>query len=156
MIEYNQGESMIQKMSQKSAEEIAKWHYEEPYDFYDMSNDEEDLHELLCERGDHYFEVIENHVCIGFYSIMEEDDHIEIGLGLRPDFTGKGHGKKFLEDLLDYISLNYEKKKIVLRVASFNSRAIHLYEKCGFNRIRSFVQATNGSFYEFIEMELCI
>ena len=103
-----------------------------------------------------YFEVIKNHICIGFYSLMEEDDHIEIGLGLHPDFTGKGHGKKFLEDLLDYISLNYEKKKIVLRVASFNSRAIHLYEKCGFKRIRSFVQATNGSFYEFIEMELCI
>ena len=47
-------------------------------------------------------------------------------------------------------------KKLVLSVASFNSRAIHLYEKCGFKRIRSFVQATNGSFYEFIEMELCI
>ena len=142
-------------MSQTNAEEIAKWHYEAPYDFYDMINDEEDLHELLYERGDHYFEVLENHVCIGFYSIIEDDGQIEIGLGLRPDLTGKGYGKEFLEMLLEYISLNYEKKKIVLSVAAFNSRAIHLYEKCGFKRIKSFSQTTNGSIYEFIKMELC-
>lgn len=146
---------MIQKMSQTNAEEIAKWHYEAPYDFYDMINDEEDLHELLYERGNHYFEVLENHVCIGFYSIIEDDGQIEIGLGLRPDLTGKGYGKEFLEMLLEYISLNYEKKKIVLSVAAFNSRAIRLYEKCGFKRIKSFSQTTNGSIYEFIKMELC-
>ena len=57
--------------------------------------------------------------------------------------------------LLEYISLNYEKKKIVLSVAAFNSRAIHLYEKCGFKRIKSFSQTTNGSIYEFMKMELC-
>ena len=146
---------MIQKMSQKNAKEISKWHYEEPYDFYDMINDEEDLHELLYDRGEHYFEVIKDNVCIGFYVIVEEDNQIEIGLGLRPDLTGKGYGKEFLEILLDYISLNYEKKEIILSVASFNSRAIHLYEKCGFKRIRNFTQATNGSFYDFIEMKLC-
>ena len=69
---------MIQKMSQTNAEEIAKWHYEAPYDFYDMINDEEDLHELLYERGDHYFEVLENHETegIGAVAIQKLPDEI--------------------------------------------------------------------------------
>ncbi|WP_226582538.1 hypothetical protein [Halobacillus litoralis] len=38
-------------------------------------------------------------------------------------------------------------------VASFNKRAIQLYEKAGFVKKHSFIQATNGGRYEFTAME---
>ncbi len=43
---------------------------------------------------------------------------------------------------------------VTLSVAAFNQRATKVYEAAGFATIRTYTQATNGSTYDFIEMEL--
>lgn len=74
------------------------------------------------------------------------DDCIDIGIGMRPDLTGKGLGSSFLTTILMEIEVLFPSTPIRLTVASFNQRAIHLYEKLGF-RIQHHFQRKSTNFY---------
>lgn len=148
----------IKLMSQKEAVEIADyWKYPKPYDFYDMTADLEDYKEIMdpVSRGNHYFSVLENQKLIGFFGIFPKEsseNEIELGLGLKPELTGKGRGKNFVTMILQYIKEEHSYVKVWLSVADFNQRAITLYERVGFNYIGEKVQETNGGEHNFIVM----
>jgi len=145
-------------MTQADAEEIANWHYPEPFGFYDFAADEDDLKELLDPelRRDQYVSVEDG--CgdlTGFFQFKRNSaDAVEIGLGLRPDLTGRGLGGRFLEAGLREARSRYGSTRIVLSVASFNRRAITVYERAGFAPVRVYTHPTNGGEWEFLEMEL--
>ena len=129
-------------MTQTDAEEIARWHYPEPFAFYDWSADANDLAELLSPdlRGDVYFSVRdENGELAGFFGFKRPaSDTVEIGLGLHPG----------------YARSRYAPTRFVLAVAAFNRRAITVYERAGFTAIRVYTHSTNGGEWDFVEMEL--
>ena len=146
-------------MSRRQAEEIASWHYDGEYSFYDMEADPEDLQEFLKpdERADSNFAVIENRELIGFYCFTQiSNDTIDIGLGMKPSFTGKGQGLEFLEAGLDFAKSLYHPEKLTLSVAAFNKRAIKVYKRAGFREEETFLQKTNGSQFEFVKMKLAL
>ncbi|TLS37225.1 GNAT family N-acetyltransferase [Pseudalkalibacillus caeni] len=143
-------------MTQKQAEDIAyNWHYDGEYSFYDITADEEDLEEFLDpdQRGDSTFAVFKNNELEGFFSFKEtEQGVVDIGLGMHPDLTGKGNGLSFLKAGIDFAKKKYAPHTFTLAVATFNQRAIKVYEKAGFQPEGNFMQATNGSEYEFLKM----
>lgn len=144
-------------MTQSSALEIADhWHYEGIYAFYDAQADEEDYHELISResRKNHYFEAVNpNGDLVGFYAINEEGETIEIGLGLRPDCCGKGWGRTFLSQLEQNILSNHHPQKFVMAVASFNIRAIKVYESCAYRVQAKETRIINRQPYEFLVLE---
>lgn len=148
----------IRLMNQREAIEIAdEWKYPQPYDFYDMTADLEDYEEITdpVSRGKHYYSVLKNHNLIGFFGVFPKEsgeNEIELGLGLKPDLTGKGLGKNFVTTILQYIKEEHSSVKVWLSVADFNQRAIKLYERVGFKYMGEKVQETNGGKYNFIEM----
>lgn len=148
----------FQAMTQEQAEVIAEtWRYEGDYSFYDMDADAEDLEEFLDpeKRAGVYFVVLDRYKIIGFYSFQQPDeDTVEIGLGMKPELTGQGAGAEFLAAGLRFAEAVYRPEHFVLSVAAFNKRAIRLYEKNGFKKTESFMQATNGGQYEFVKMTL--
>ncbi|WP_102029313.1 GNAT family N-acetyltransferase [Salirhabdus sp. Marseille-P4669] len=141
-------------MGQKDAERIAEWEYEEPYSFYNAKSDEEDLELLLNPkaRKDVYYSVYDQGELIGFYTFERNDPYVEIGLGLKPERTGNGFGKQFLQAGLQYAKSQFHQDAFALSVAAFNKRAIKVYEKAGFKQVKTFMQKTNGSEYEFVRM----
>jgi ribosomal-protein-alanine N-acetyltransferase len=143
-------------MTQADAEALATWHYPEPYSFYDWTADPDDLAELLDPRarGDDYVSVEdEAGNLIGYFHYKGPDGpRLEIGLGLHPDWTGRGLGTSFLEAGLDYGRRRYAPDEFTLSVASFNRRAITVYERVGFAPVRVFTHQTNGGEWEFVEM----
>jgi ribosomal-protein-alanine N-acetyltransferase len=143
-------------LSQANAEAIALWHYPEPFPFYDWAEDPDDLAELLdpALRGDAYFAVEDGAGdLIGFFSFKKRDARtLQIGLGLRPELTGQGLGGSFLRAGLDYARSRFEPAQFVLSVATFNRRAITVYERAGFIAVRVFMHSTNGGEWEFVEM----
>ncbi|TCJ01527.1 GNAT family N-acetyltransferase [Cytobacillus praedii] len=140
----------IRKMTEHFAVEILNWKYEAPYDFYNNDLCTENIKELLEQT--YYAVVNENDFLIGFFCIGSSaqvpigleygaysDGYIDIGLGMKPELTGKGYGYSYFSYLLQYIRETYTDNNVRLTVAKFNQRAIRLYEKLGFERKIEFV-----------------
>jgi [ribosomal protein S18]-alanine N-acetyltransferase len=143
-------------MSERQAHAVAGWHYDPPYDFYDWEADEEDLAELLdpARREGRYFAVTDDRGdLVGFAAFSTEGDAVEVGLGLRPDLTGRRLGLSFLLSSLEFARGRYAPARFRLAVATFNQRAIRVYERAGFRRDESYPHRTNGGEHEFLRME---
>ena len=55
------------------------------------------------------------------------------GLAIHPDFSGKGYGKKMMQEILA-LGKEMNLLRIELSTASINEKAISLYEKAGFSK----------------------
>lgn len=148
----------FEPMSDEQARAIAAWHYDPPYDFYDWTADPDDLAELLdpVQRRDHYLAVLgEDDALVGFCACHCREDAVEIGLGLRPDLTGRGLGLPFVEAVMAFARERFAPfRTFQLAVAAFNERAIRVYERAGFRRHGEiYLHRTNGGDYPFLRME---
>jgi ribosomal-protein-alanine N-acetyltransferase len=142
-------------MAQADAEAVAGWRYPEPFSFYDWTADQDDLAELLDAdlRGEAYFAVEDDEgQLVGYFSFKPEGRTLVVGLGLRPDLTGRGLGGGFFAAGLDYGREWFAPERFSLAVATFNERAIKVYERAGFERARVYMHETNGGEWEFVEM----
>lgn len=146
-------------MSEKDAIKILGWKYDKPYDFYNQVLSGEAILELTSNR----YKVIElDNEIAGFYCTGKDAqvpaghevdaydaNYLDIGLGMRPDLTGKGLGKAFLEFIMEEIGYEFG-GNLRLTVADFNIRAIRLYENLGFIKILDFSRG-NTSFYVMVK-----
>ena len=142
-------------MNETYAHAIANWHYDGVYAFYDMDRDIKDLEGLLDPHnwtGKYSAVVDERDELVGFFCFEKQDEAVLIGLGLRPDCTGKGLGQAFVEAGLEYAKQKFDPAAFRLSAAAFNRRAISVYEKVGFKPNGSFIDVTNGSQHEFVRM----
>ncbi|MCT4780835.1 MULTISPECIES: GNAT family N-acetyltransferase [Exiguobacterium] len=137
-------------MTVDQATAILKWTYPPPYDFYNMETSEEAYAELLDGS---YQAVIAQKQLAGFFCAgrsaqvppgrslhLYPDDHLDIGLGRQPELTGQGTGFTFCSFVLDTVK-SQTSFPFRLTVATFNERAIHLYEQLGFRRQTTFSTA---------------
>ena len=148
---------------------ISQWIYEEPYSFYNMGDEKGIMDEMLNEP--YYLLKNGEKEIIGFfcfgkaaqipegkkYGAYVEKDRIDIGLGMRPDLTGKGRGVDFLLKGLEFAAENFFTTKFHLTVATFNQRAIKVYKKVGFKEKKIFKIPKNENprnDIEFMTMEL--
>jgi ribosomal-protein-alanine N-acetyltransferase len=142
-------------MSRREAVVVAAWRYEPPYSFYDWTADADDLAELLGEdtREGKYFSAFDaDEELVGWFAFSCEGDCVALGLGLRPDLTGRGFGLAYLEAGLTFAQQRFRPSRFRLSVATFNERAIRVYERAGFTPLRTFEHATNGGIHRFLEM----
>lgn len=92
---------------------------------------------------------------------LDKIDHIdriaEIGIFIgEEEYRNNGYGTEAIKLLLDY-GFNYlNLNNIMLRVFSFNERAINCYKKVGFKEIgkRRKCIYTNGKYYDEIYMDI--
>lgn len=143
-------------MSQADAVAIAAWQYPPPYSFYDSTADAEDAALLLDakRREGRYFSALDvNRELSGFFEFQVKGDIVIVGLGLRPDLTGRGLGGEFVEAGLAFARERFRPVRFRLSVAAFNERAIKVYERAGFTSTRTFDHETNGGVFRFVEME---
>ena len=121
-------------MDESEAREVADWHYDPPYTFYDWAADGDDLALLLGKksREGRFFSARDEDELVGFFEFQQEGDTIVIGLGLKPDLTGRGFGEEYVEEGLEFARERFGPKEFRLAVAAFNARAIRVYERAGF------------------------
>ena len=134
----------IHKLTEEEANEINMWTYEEPYNLYSFSGEAEVIEELL--DGTYYGCCDEKGEFIGYFCFGENaqvpggrdanlyagEDVVDIGLGMKPDLTGKGMGEIFFQAGIAFATEELNSKMFRLSVATFNERAIRLYKNIGF------------------------
>jgi [ribosomal protein S18]-alanine N-acetyltransferase len=144
-------------MTQGEVEEIAGWHYPGEYAFYDADFVPEGMGELLdpAQRRDEYHAARNTDGELeGFAQLTPAGDgSIEIGLGLRPDLTGRGLGQAFTGAVMDLARL-HGAGRITLAVAAFNARAIRVYKRCGFTETGRHTRRLGDRDWEFVDMQL--
>ena len=146
----------IEPLDDTDAAEIARWHYDPPYDFYDLESDPQDLAEMTDSkrRGDRYWSARdETGALVGFYYYAVRADEVEVGVGLRPDLTGRGTGSAFVESALAFARERFAPCTFRLYVAEFNSRAVAVYERAGFRTVGVHMRSFPSGEYRFVEME---
>jgi ribosomal-protein-alanine N-acetyltransferase len=77
------------------ANDIASWHYDGVYSFYDMTADEDDLRIIMdTENWQDVTKAIlnEDDELVGWASFYAENDDFWLSLGLRPDLDRAGTG----------------------------------------------------------------
>ena len=145
----------IRPMSDTSAQAVAAWRYPPPYDFYNADPDDPDLADLLSAdfRRGRYYEVVDDAGdLVGFFEFKRELDPLEIGLGLRPDLTGHGLGVDFVRLGMDFARSEFGATTVVLAVATFNTRAITVYERAGFRAVETYLHTWLDRETEFLRM----
>jgi GNAT superfamily N-acetyltransferase len=157
---------IVKEMDRKSAEEISNWQYEAPYSMYGMGGSKECVEELLDSSS--YLVKNEDDNIVGFYCFKEaaqvpagnlyrayeDNNFIDIGLGMNPELCGKGNGYKFAASEVKFAKALFGTEKLRLTVAEFNERAIKLYKKIGFKKVMEFNRTNEQGTTRFNVMEL--
>lgn len=154
-------------MTEDIARTIASWRYEPPYTFYNPAP--ESLDEVLAEMldGSFYAVLDEGGELTGFVAFgataqipgghtygAYRDEALDIGLGMRPDLTGRGLGRAFLAACITFAQERYSPPMLRLSVATFNQRAITVYERAGFTPGPIVPSSVPGGETEFLVMTL--
>ena len=149
-------------MSEAYAREIACWQYPGTYAIYSLQPSEELLAELL--DGSYYACLDGAGTLMGYFCFgqsariplsqeqqaLYEEDCLDFGLGMEPRRCGKGEGTAFMQAGLAFAAETFPPKQLRLVVASFNRRAIHLYQKLGFVRQAQVTHLRSGQPFELM------
>lgn len=129
----------ITGLSEAQAKEICdEWVYEGEYAVYNVSwaDAVKQRWSIADEKKRAYqfrgvFDA--NNSLIGFFRMTEDEQNgVEIGMGMRPDLCGRGLGTAFVDVVTAYSQRQHPQKKLYLEVRSFNHRAIKCYQRAGY------------------------
>jgi len=135
---------------------VAIWRYEPPYDVYDLSADPAQRAEMMdaASLAGAWFAVDDDEGALaGFLEMSETDGEVEIGLGMRPDLTGRGLGVSFIGAAMAFARDRWHPATFGLDVFPWNARAIRAYERAGFTRGVPYVRRfDDGNERRFLRM----
>ena len=91
----------IRPLTVADVDAMRAWRYDPPYERYDVDADPSDVDLMLtaAAAGEGWYaaEDVQTQELVGFFEFVIDGEEIEVGLGLRPDLTGRGLGAGFLE-----------------------------------------------------------
>ena len=139
----------LRQITAVDAARISRWRYPEPYATY--NGDPASAHELLKPLYDYHAVTDPDDALIGYFCFgvdatvpagrrlgLYTPDALDVGLGMRPDLTGRGLGLDFVRAGLRFARETYDPPAFRLTVAAFNQRAIKVYKRAGFEPVREF------------------
>jgi [ribosomal protein S18]-alanine N-acetyltransferase len=146
----------LKPITRADARAISRWRYDGPYSVYDGSPASVSslleprffYHSVHDEGGD-----LAGYFCFGEdarvsagrrLGIYEREPALDVGLGMRPDLTGQGLGEEFVRSGLLFANEAYSPQAFRLTVATFNRRAISVYERAGFEPVETFGASVRG------------
>jgi ribosomal-protein-alanine N-acetyltransferase len=141
----------------RDARAVGAWHYEPPYAIYDLGHfymlSAVLLRPLLSPLGFEMYGVwSEEGQLVGLFTFTKLGNVVELGLAMRPDLTGKGNGLAFVQAGIAFAKKRFSPTAFTLDVATFNQRAMKVYERAGFTPGKTFWRNTRQGRQEFLVM----
>ena len=150
-----QSKFVFQPLEEAHARAILEWHYEPPYDVYDLGGSDADevvaglldpeyaYHVMLSPAGE-----LVAFCCFGEDAQVPGGDYsaeaLDIGLGVRPDQTGQGQGSAYVQAALNFARRAWAPRKVRVTIAEFNTRAQRVWETADFCRVQRFSSTHSG------------
>jgi RimJ/RimL family protein N-acetyltransferase len=142
-------------MAEADARSMLRWRYEPPYDIYNLeSEDVEADVQFLIDPRNRYYTITDQQdnmvafCCFGLDARVPGGDYreeaLDIGLGVRPDLTGQGHGHQYARAVVGFARRELRAVAFRVSVAAFNLRALRVWEKAGFRPASTFARETDG------------
>lgn len=140
-------------IDESNARAILSWRYEPPYDFYNDSEDASLLQHLLHPQNTLYSILAENSELVAYCSLGQDGqvtngnyrgEALDIGMGIRPDLTGRGKGVEYANAVLEFADSLFKPKAFRVTIAAFNKRALRVWQKLEFEHQQSFEQESDG------------
>lgn len=140
----------LTSLQEVHARQILDWRYPPPYDFYNPPSDrpaEDYIQEFVNPEYQFHAILDEDNNFIGFCSFgidgrvpggNYQEDALDIGVGMKPELTGRGLGYQFFDAILQHAIANFDPPWTRLTVANFNKRALNLYKNFGFTLLDEF------------------
>ncbi len=156
---------LVLPLDPESARVLLGWRYDPPYDIYNHRPEEieEDLRYVL-DPGNGFFGIhAADGALVGFCSFGKDaqvpggkyaEDLLDIGLGLRPDRTGRGTGPAVIGVVLKFAGRTFHPAGFRVTIASFNKRARRAWEKAGFVETQRFRRSGDGSEFVILEWDV--
>ena len=147
----------IRRFEEEDAIAVCGWQYEPPYESYNLPSWEEVKIKKMgiadqVKREKEFYAVCKEQILAGYIRLRMQNDCIMAGLGLKPEYCGKGYGAiimfciiKLCEDLSDL--------PVRLEVRSDNLMAIKCYRKAGFQRIDQYEMESPSGKHTYDLME---
>ena len=128
---------LIGELTEHQAKQICGWQYFGEYDVYNLPpwNEMVNTNWGLADeykRKNEFKSVSLNGVFIGFFRLQCRENKLYLGLGLAPEYCGKGYGSELIKIVKNHARNYFPKNNLYLDVRKFNIRAIKSYLKSGF------------------------
>lgn len=154
----------VKPITETAVRQFLTWKYEPPYHVYDMSRtDEPDvpraLNYFLNPAYEFYLLYSDADELVGFFSLGSDaqvpggdysGEAVDIGLAVRPDYTGRGLGVYFAKTAVSHATAKYHPPQLRVTIAQFNERAQKVWRRLGFAKRDKF--RARGSEQPFIIM----
>lgn len=150
------GELDFSPMDVGSAREIIKWRYPSPYEIYNPTpmqeqnwfrtfiNERSDYHRITDARSGE----MTAYCCFGYEAQVPGGDYsfdaLDTGFAMKPELTGIGLGAGYAEAVIRFGRSRYGPTHIRVTVASFNKRALRMWDKLDFFKVEIFTSTHNG------------
>jgi RimJ/RimL family protein N-acetyltransferase len=154
-------------MDEGSARDVLSWRYDAPYDIYNCDPNPEVIEAgalFLADPANNYYTISDKEGQVVGFCVFGLDaqvpggdygsDALDIGLGIRPDLTGRGQGNRYVTSVLDFAQGLLAPKAYRVTVAEFNRRALRVWQKAGFRPIQTFAAQGSGQVFVVLMIEV--
>jgi RimJ/RimL family protein N-acetyltransferase len=149
-------------MTLASADAIWRWRYPPPYNIYNLDSipyheaiewflePTNDYHQIETEQG-----MLVGFCCFGLDAQVPGGDYqqpgLDLGLGVHPELTGRGLGRVFAGLTITTGIERYQPPVLRVTVASFNQRAIRVWQHLGLREQQHFFHGASLQFFTILQ-----
>ncbi|MFL0248683.1 GNAT family N-acetyltransferase [Candidatus Clostridium stratigraminis] len=146
------------RLSEGQAKEISNWEYTGEYSIYNLPSWDKMVQENYSltntvKRQRYIGYTNKDRELVGFVNLLDKGDTVFFGIGIKPDFCGKGIGKIITKMALMESQKRFPNKPVILEVRTWNKRAVNCYKSQGFEIVETKQQQTYIGFGEFYVMK---